>query len=243
VNFNRAAHREVMDSLISEGLPANASALETAVVTSSSGKYSSIVKTGMAHVQDEASQLVSHIAAGLGQSILDFCAGNGGKTLALASITRNSKSLHAMDASPERMAVLEARCREYGAKVDIMTPVHKTFDVVLVDAPCSGAGAGRRNPEAKYVAGPIGFPEVQFKILREASKRVAGNGFIIYSVCTFTPEETGDTVEKFLKAGGFRAVHFDELPFRELLEEAAFGAFTNVPGGDIFYVSVMKKET
>ncbi|MEM4258881.1 MAG: RsmB/NOP family class I SAM-dependent RNA methyltransferase [Candidatus Thermoplasmatota archaeon] len=243
VNLNKSSPDQVVSLLRREQLPAETSHLETAVLTSSLGRYSSAVKECSAHVMDESSQLVAFFAASHGERILDYCAGNGGKSLAMASFGRNMKTIYAYDINLEKQAILEKRCQAYHANVicDQKIPPGG-FDVVLVDAPCTGIGAARRNPEAKYVPGSGDFPKNQLDILREAAQKLDRNGFLMYSVCTFTPDETDQVVEAFLTLErGFRCSWFDDFVLNDLLSRTRFGAFTMVPFGDIFYLSVLQK--
>ncbi len=243
VNQNKSSKAEVMETLEKEKMSVGLSKLETAVLTTSIGKYSSVIKNRCAHVQDESSQLISYITVNLGDKILDFCAGSGGKSLSMASITKNKKTLHAYEINAKKRMTLEQRCREYDANVLVEEDVpDKMFDVVLVDAPCTGIGAARRNPEAKYVEGSGDFPEIQLKILEEAAKKVIDDGSLIYSLCTFTPEETEGVIKLFSKTSGFKVAKANDFGYPNLLLKSKYGAFTNVPNGDIFFVSILRKE-
>jgi len=241
-NLNKSSTQEIIDILNQEKLPATQSNLETAVLTTSNGRYSSAIKNRYAHVQDESSQLVSYMAADLGYSILDFCAGNGGKSLAMASITKNKKTLHAYDLNQKKIATIKKRVIEYNANISIDDKLpKKKFDVVLVDAPCTGIGAARRNPEAKYFDGPGDFPKNQLNILKDAAQIVNNDGIILYSVCTITPEETKDVIENFSEQNQFKIINFKNNLYSKHLIENKYGAFTNIPGGDLFFVSILQK--
>ncbi|MCX6667751.1 MAG: RsmB/NOP family class I SAM-dependent RNA methyltransferase [Euryarchaeota archaeon] len=243
VNQNKSSKAEVIEALKKEKMPVGLSKLETAVITTSIAKYSSVIKNRYAHVQDESSQLISYITVNLGDKILDFCAGSGGKSLSMASITKNKKTLHAYEINAKKRMTLEQRCREYDAKVLVEEDVpDKMFDVVLVDAPCTGIGAARRNPEAKYVEGSGDFPEIQLKILMDAAQKVVDGGSLIYSLCTFTPEETEDVIKQFSKTSGFKVAKANDFGYPNLLLKSKYGAFANVPNGDIFFVSILRKE-
>ena len=242
INFNLSTIEEVTNILEMENLPAEKSNLETAILTSSIGRYSSVVTKNFAHVQDESSQLISYIAVSLGDNILDYCAGNGGKSLAMASISRNSKKIYAYDINPKKRLTLEQRLKKYNAEISVteQSP-EKKFDVVLVDAPCTGIGAARRNPEAKYVDGPGKYPDIQQKILEEAAQKVDSNGFLFYSVCTFTPDETQEVVKKFLKEKDFKISNLNSIAYSQFLNKTHYGAFIFLPKGDIFFISLFKK--
>ena len=122
---------------------------------------------GMVELQDASSQLVAETAgAAPGMTVLDYCAGGGGKTLALAAAMQGRGRLLAWDANPRRMADLPERARRAGAEVRILTDAEcaalkPVCDLVLVDAPCSGTGAWRRKPEGKWRLTPdelAGYP-------------------------------------------------------------------------------------
>ena len=243
VNQNKSSKAEVIETLKKEKMPVGLSKLETAVLTTSIGKYSSVIKNRYAHVQDESSQLISYITVNLGDKILDFCAGSGGKSLSMASITKNKKTLHTYEINVKKRMTLEQRCRDYDAKVLVEEDLaDKMFDVVLVDAPCTGIGAARRNPEAKYVEESGDFPEIQLKILMDAAQKVVDEGSLVYSLCTFTPEETEGVIKQFSKTSGFKVSKAYDFTYSNLLLKNRYGAFANVPNGDIFFVSILRKE-
>lgn len=244
VNFNKTTTENAMTLLQAESLSVEHSALPTALHTTSIGKYSKVVEQHYAHVQDETSQLVSHLTASLGESLFDYCAGNGGKSLAIASLTTNKKKLYAYEKNESKRAILRRRCDEYNANVIVEeTPSEKQFDVVLVDAPCSGLGAARRNPEAKYIQGVGDFPKTQLSILKQAALHIREGGMLLYAVCTITPEETTQVVEAFLSDIAFKVSWFSHQPFEKFLVKGTQGAFTSLPRGDLFFLSVLQKET
>jgi len=243
INFNKSNANEVINILETEGLPAEKSNIETAILTSSVGRYSTVITKNFAHVQDESSQLISFLVVSLGDYILDFCAGNGGKSLAMASISMNSKKIYAFDINPKKRLVLEKRLKDYNAEIIVTDkPSNKKFDVVLVDAPCTGIGAARRNPEAKYVEGPGDYPDMQQKILDDAAKKVKPGGFLFYSVCTFTPSETNEVVKKFIKEKDFKVTNLNNLNYNKFLKKTRYGAFIFLPKADIFFISLLKKQ-
>ena len=231
VNFNKSNRAEVIEMLKKEGLNAKKSLLETSLITESRARYSQVVKKGFAHVQDESSQLVAKITSMLGNKILDYCAGNGGKTLAMASITKNNAIIYVHDENKDRLKTLEKRAILYNAKIFPMDESEK-YDVVLVDAPCTGVGAARRNPEAKYINSLNNFPEKQLEILKNASNFV--KKYLIYSICSFIPEETM-VVEKLNE---FKKINFE----LDGLKKMKSGFFTWLPEGDILFMSILKRK-
>ncbi len=243
VNLNKRTLDEVLCMLQQENIPAERSILPTALLTSSVSKYSTIIQQRFAHVQDESSQLVSFLAASFGDSIFDFCAGNGGKSLAIASMTKNTKNLHAYEMNAAKRTTLKRRCNEYNADVIVIDhPPKEKYDLVLVDAPCTGLGAARRNPEAKYVQSAGGLPQTQLSILKQAARNVRENGLLFYVVCTITPEETAQVIHTFLQDDGFTLTWFADHPYPKFLLRDTSGAFSTLPRGDLFFLSLLKKE-
>jgi 16S rRNA (cytosine967-C5)-methyltransferase len=244
VNLNKSTTDEVISLLHQDSLAAERSVLPTALLTTSIGKYSKVIQERYAHVQDESSQLVAFLATSLGNSLFDFCAGNGGKSLAIASMTKNKKNLHAYEINTTKRTTLKQRCCEYNANVIVEDTVPKSkFDLVLVDAPCTGLGAGRRNPEAKYVEGAKDLPQTQISLLTQAAANVKPGGLLFYAVCTMTPEETSNVIETFMNYNNrFSLLQIEEFPFNKYLLKNSYGFITVPPRGDLFFISVLKKQ-
>lgn len=242
VNFNKSTIDEVISLLQQDSLAAERSVLPTALLTTSIGKYSKVVQERYAHVQDESSQLVAFLVASLGISLFDFCAGSGGKSLAIASMTKNKKKLHAYEINPSKRTTLKQRCCEYDANVIVEDTLPKSkFDLVLVDAPCTGLGAARRNPEAKYVEGPGDLPKTQVSLLKQAATYVKPGGFLFYAVCTITPEETSNVIKTFMNKNRYSLLQIEEFPYNKYLLKDPYGFITALPCGDLFFISVLKK--
>jgi 16S rRNA (cytosine967-C5)-methyltransferase len=242
MNFNKSTMDDVISILQQESLPVERSLLTTAILTSSNSKYSKVIKLRFAHVQDESSQLVSLLATTFGESIFDYCAGNGGKCLSIASITKNKKKLYAYEINIAKRTTLRRRCIEYKANVTIVDNPIEKYDIVLVDAPCTGIGAARRNPEAKYAENPGSLPKTQLSILKQAAGNVNSGGILFYAVCTMTPEETTQVIQTFVDEKEFNPQPFGHFPHKEFLFKDKYGAFSNIPRGDVFFISVLKKE-
>lgn len=242
VNFNKSTTEDVISMLHQQSLPAERSHLQTALLTTSVSKYSKVIQERYAHVQDECSQLVSFLAASLGGSVFDFCAGNGGKSLSIASMTQNKKKLYAYEINATKRTTLKQRCSEYNANVIVEDTLPKRkFDLVLVDAPCTGLGAARRNPEAKYIDGVGDFPKTQISLLSQATAQVKSGGFLFYAVCTITPEETSQVIETAMNANGFSLYSLEDFQYNKYLMKDNYGFFTTLPRGDLFFISVLKK--
>jgi 16S rRNA (cytosine967-C5)-methyltransferase len=243
VNQNRSSMPHVMKMLQTEKIEARKSILDTTILTSSMSKYSEVIKQRFAHVQDENSQFIASLAVLFGESILDYCAGNGGKSLAMASFSKNTKKLTAFETNAAKRAILRRRCSEYDATVLVEdNPPKEPYDVVLVDAPCTGLGAARRNPEAKYIEGPNDFPDTQLSILKSAAQNVHDAGFLLYAVCTITPEETTAVIDAFTRHKEFSISPLNTVPHVEYLQFTPNGAFTVIPQGDLFFLSLLKKD-
>jgi 16S rRNA (cytosine967-C5)-methyltransferase len=170
---------------------------------------------GSLEVQDEGSQLLGLLLAPRrGEMVCDFCAGAGGKTLLLGALMRNSGRLYAFDVSDKRLAKLKPRLARSGlSNVQAQVIAHERdtkvkrlagkFDRVLVDAPCSGLGTLRRNPDLKWRQNPESVAELTAKqqaILQSASRLVKTGGRLVYATCSLLTEENEAIVAAFLAA-------------------------------------------
>ena len=175
---------------------------------------------GLVEVQDEGSQLSALLSgAASGQQVLDLCAGAGGKTLALAAMMGNHGQVYATDADGRRLAPLFQRLERSGARNvqirapkvgrDGLTDLAGRCDVVFVDAPCTGSGAWRRNPDAKWRIRPGALEERvkdQREALETAVRFVKPGGRLVYVTCSLLRCENEDRVSEFLET------HADFLP-------------------------------
>ncbi len=160
--------------------------------------------TGLVELQDAASQaIVADLNLQPGQRVLDYCAGGGGKSLAIAAHV--GVEVFAHDVNPARMRDLPDRAKRAGAQVTILTPdavrSQAPFDVVLVDAPCSGSGSWRRAPAGKWALTPERLKELsalQLSILEETSGYVSPDGTLAYATCSMLNPENQEVVENFL---------------------------------------------
>jgi 16S rRNA (cytosine967-C5)-methyltransferase len=167
---------------------------------------------GWYQVQDEAAQLVSLLLAPQpGETVLDACAGRGGKTGHLAQLMGNQGLIAALDLSGARLAELRQEMQRLGVSIvstqeaglgsTIAAAPPQGFDRVLLDAPCSGLGTLRRNPDIKWAAGKKDLKrhhDTQLKLLQQAAGHVRTGGVLVYAVCSPEPEETVDVVRAFL---------------------------------------------
>lgn len=171
-----------------------------------------LVREGLVEPQDEAAQLCALlVAAEPGMQVVDYCAGAGGKSLALAAQMRNKGQVYALDRDPRRLQRLVPRAQRAGARNIQARPIRADdpwarelagrCDRVLVDAPCSGTGTWRRNPEARFRLTPdmlASHLRRQDQVLRDAADLVRPGGRLIYATCSLLPEENEDRVAAFL---------------------------------------------
>ncbi|KAE9510881.1 RsmB/NOP family class I SAM-dependent RNA methyltransferase [Candidatus Liberibacter asiaticus] len=164
---------------------------------------------GWFEIQDEGSQIVSNLTAITNSSqILDFCAGGGGKTLALSMLLNNKGQIHAWDNNKSRMAPIVARIKRAGihnvqlhSSWESLHNLQEHFTTVLVDAPCSGTGTWRRRPDIKWRLSQknlIERTEEQKKILEESAQFVRPEGYLVYITCSILPEENIQQINYFL---------------------------------------------
>jgi 16S rRNA (cytosine967-C5)-methyltransferase len=197
-------------------------------------------------IQDEGSQLVTLLSgAKPGQTVVDLCAGAGGKTLALAALMDNSGRLFATDLDARRLAPLHERLARSGASiVEIRIPrsrgheplaeIEGQADLVLVDAPCTGSGTWRRNPDAKWRVRPGALAERvkdQAEVLARAARLLKPGGRIAYITCSVLPEENDAAIEAFLARNpGFAAVPQNEMLASEHSDFSLLGRFATIRG-------------
>jgi 16S rRNA (cytosine967-C5)-methyltransferase len=224
-------------------------------------------REGLFEQMDEGSQLVAEVTAPPPRGeLLDACAGAGGKTLALAALLGGRGRVLALDVDARRLDELRRRARRAGASnvaarrilggrlPPEVSPTrrsggHRGFDRVLVDAPCSGSGTLRRNPEARWRLSEAEldtFPARQLELLATYAPRVAPGGRLIYATCSVLPSENDAVVEAFLR----EAPDFARVPLKEVLGRAraeALGDGTwlrllpQVHGTDGFTAAVLRR--
>ncbi len=191
-------------------------------------KLDAFVK-GQVEVQDEGSQLLALLLdAKRGEMVVDFCAGAGGKTLAIGATMRNTGRLYALDTSAHRLDALKPRlARSTLSNVHPAAIAHERddrvkrlagkIDRVLVDAPCSGLGTLRRNPDLKWRQSPQSVAEMNVKqaaILQSAARLVKSGGRLVYATCSLLPEENEAIAEAF----GAANPDFAPMDVAEVLE-------------------------
>ena len=221
-------------------------------------------RRGLFEVQDEGSQLVGLLVAPRpGEKVVDLCAGAGGKTLQLAALMRNRGSLYACDVAAARLERLRPRLRRAGignvrlvsgapALERRLRRLEGLVDAVLVDAPCSGTGTLRRNPDIKWrpidLAGRV---EVQRKLLARAARLVRPGGRLVYATCSVLDEENAAVVEGFLAGNAdFRAEPAEAILRRQgvglggdaFTPEGALQLYPHRHQTDGFYAAVLSRQ-
>ena len=188
---------------------------------------SAAFKDGLFEMQDEGSQLVALLTdTAPGMRVIDFCAGAGGKTLSLAAQMHNKGRILAWDVSAKRLSQLPVRLKRAGvdntewrviaSEQDSYIKRHKlSADRVVVDAPCSGTGTWRRNPDLKWRFTLQDLAEVkdaQARILQSAARLVKQGGRLVYATCSVLPEENEEQIAHFLTAHpNFRVVCAEKI--------------------------------
>jgi 16S rRNA (cytosine967-C5)-methyltransferase len=203
-----------------------------------------VFATGQLEVQDEGSQLLALLTdAKRGEMVVDFCAGAGGKTLALGASMRNTGRLYAFDTSGHRLAALKPRLARSGLsnvypvqiaheRDDRIKRLAGKIDRVLVDAPCSGLGTLRRNPDLKWRQSPQSVQrmrEQQAAILRSAARLLKPGGRLVYATCSLLEVENQAIAAAFTES---HPQEFKSLPIAGLLERAHSGATEELVSGD-----------
>jgi 16S rRNA (cytosine967-C5)-methyltransferase len=217
VNVLKTDRMSLMERMRKEGLSVSATAFSSDGVTIQNAPPVSKIPflgSGIYQIQDEAAQLIAYLVNPKpGEKILDVCAAPGSKTTHLAQLMGNRGTIHALDINGQRLRLLRESCRRMGIrnvtvlKRDVTRALScfegQKFDAILVDAPCTGWGTIRRNPDIKW---QTGFQDIsrlallQQKILDSVAGLLKETGRLIYSTCTVYEEENEDVVSGFLRA-------------------------------------------
>lgn len=227
VNTLRAARDDMLVGLRSLGVDAQETPFSPYGIRIPSGErlgalqHTQFFESGAFEFQDEASQLVTQLCGVKpGQRVLDLAAGAGGKSLALAALMRNRGEILAYDVDARRLKQLTPRARRAGATIIRTTDKPSAaawgdgeFDLVLIDAPCSGSGTWRRSPELKWRLTPerLGeFTLLQSKLIDEGARHTRTGGRIVYVTCSLLACENEDICKAFLeRSDGFRRISAD----------------------------------
>ena len=202
-------------------------------------------KNGWFEVQDASSQLVAEfLDVKPGMKVVDTCAGAGGKTLHLAALMKNTGQLTAMDIYESKLKKLKIRARRNGVHnitmkiIDSTKPIkklHNKADRVLIDAPCSGFGVLRRNPDAKWKLEPEFLDrirDVQEDLLMRYSKIVKQGGKLVYATCSILPSENQNQIKKFLASAEGKQFNF--------VKDQSILAYKS--GFDGFYMALLERK-
>lgn len=264
VNTQKMTREQVAASLAEEGLPAEATPYSPVGLRRSKRSplfQTKAFKSGWLEVQDEGSQLLSYLLdAQPHLNTVDFCAGAGGKTLHIAALQQNSGSVYAFDISEKRLAKFKPRLKRSG--LDNIRPrvirdendiyikrLRGRIDRVLVDAPCSGVGTLRRNPDIKWRE--IKLDEIvalQQRILAAAAQLLKPGGRLVYATCSLLAQENQDIVNHFLANNPA----FQLVPVNRVLQQQqinltmpteVFQLFPHVHHTDGFFAAVLERVT
>jgi 16S rRNA (cytosine967-C5)-methyltransferase len=216
VNIIKASREEALEALEREGIRAEATLISPLGIRVSGRPalaQTELFKNGWVEIQDEGSQMVAvAVDAQPGMSVVDFCAGAGGKTLAIAAAMNNKGRVVACDVLGGRLKRARERfrradlhnieVRELSSETDDWVKRNAgKYDRVLVDAPCSGTGVWRRNPDARWKKLGPGLEELvplQARILKSAARLVKAGGKLVYATCSLLPDENEEQVDAFL---------------------------------------------
>lgn len=200
-------------------------------------------KKGWFEVQDASSQMVAEMLNPIpGIRVVDTCAGAGGKTLHLASLMQNKGQIIALDIYKKKLIELKRRAKRAKAfnvetrhieNNKVIKKLHKSADAVLIDAPCSGLGVLRRNPDSKWKLTPEFVHKIQNtqqEILQDYSKILKPNGVLVYATCSILPSENTKQIQKFLNS--------DAGQYFKLIKEQSI--FTHQTGQDGFYMAKLQ---
>jgi 16S rRNA (cytosine967-C5)-methyltransferase len=191
---------------------------------------SATFQAGLVELQDVASQaVVETLALRKGQRILDYCAGGGGKALALAALA--DSAVDAWDSDAARMQDIAKRAERAGADITCLTEKPSgQYDIVLCDVPCSGSGAWRRAPQGKWLLTSERLTQlgnVQGDILQQAARLVSPGGVLVYTTCSLLAQENMDQLAKFTEATPGWICDFSRQ-------------FLPIEGGDGFFVGHLR---
>lgn len=237
VNLSRATRDQARGALLRDGIESQPHDLaETALEITSNPRrvvQSAAFQDGWVELQDAASQaVIARLDIPAKARVLDYCAGGGGKALALAD--RGGVRVFAHDANPDRMRDIPTRAARAGVEIDCLTTIELSsregFDLVLCDAPCSGSGAWRRAVEGKWALTPARLDELcalQAEILDDAAQLVAPGGVLAYATCSLFEVENDVQVQSFM-------ARHSSFP---LLEQTQY---TPLHGGDGFFIALFR---
>ncbi len=237
VNLAKATLPAAIAALAEAGIAAEADPeIRTALLVTENARKISGSRAyleGLVELQDRSSQaIVLQLPLRDGHKVLDYCAGGGGKTLAMANLVR--AKFHAHDAFAQRMKDLPERARRAGAKITQPADPGAAgpYDLVLCDVPCSGSGSWRRDPMGKWALTSARLAQIcqmQSEILDRAAQLIQPAGVLAYATCSILQEENEDQVASFVaRQSGWVCTHALRLPVSEK--------------GDGFFIAILKRQ-
>jgi len=266
VNRLKADRDAVLEQLQSEDIPARATDLSPVGIVIGENRNLNaheLVKSGVLEIQDEAAQVAALLAqAAPGMQVMDYCAGGGGKTLAMGADMENSGRIIALDIDARRMRDVASRCKRADLTIAetrvfpaddeesaFLDALRAKMDCVFVDAPCSGSGAWRRQPEQKWHLTAERLAELtalQADILQEASTYVAPGGRLIYATCSILEQENSAQVDHFLAQNpDFQVTEFAPIWTEAEIGKEPTGKFLELTpelyGTDGFFAGVLTR--
>ncbi len=261
INKLKTSQEELEQKLKDEGFSYSTTIFspDGIVLTDSTGpvQKTGLFREGLLRMQDEGAQLVSYLVNPKNNdNVLDVCAGSGGKTTHLAAILKNDGHILAIDRHEGKLTELRKEIERLGinntqtkqADLSIMLPdtLAEKFDQVLVDAPCSGTGTLRRNPEIKWRIKTIDLAnhtKTQTIILQNAATAVKKGGFLIYCTCSLMPAENEDVIRQFLSNNPqFTLAPIPEAINKKLINKNGFfRAYPHIHNTDGFFGAVLQR--
>ncbi len=263
VNTHKATREAVLERLLGEGYkatPTPHSPWGIRLADNPALNRHPLFVDGSIEVQDDGSQLLALlVGARRGEMVCDFCAGAGGKTLAIGAMMANSGRLYAFDVADKRLIKLKPRLARSGLSnvmPQLLSSENDTrvkrlagkLDRVLVDAPCSGFGTLRRNPDLKFRQSPESVAELtqkQAAILRSAARLLKPGGRLVYATCSLLPEENEQIIDAFLREGGFTLLPVNEVLSQTKIQLAESESYLRLSpardGTDGFFAAVLVK--
>ena len=234
-NLARTDRDAAIAALAEEGIDARPHPLaSTAIEVTGNARrvrQSGAFAAGLVELQDAASQAVVEALPSLkGLNVLDFCAGGGGKALAMAAL---GARVHAHDIAPARMKDIPDRAQRAGVHITVTQRPAGPFDLVLVDAPCSGSGSWRRDPWGKWALDQARLDSLlrtQMQVLDQAARLVAPGGWLAYATCSLLRCENDLRIKAFLDQAAGYAVHGSLR-------------LTPLDGGDGFFLATLGRKT
>ena len=232
------------ESIFTETLPNHPDALK--LVERANVFKTDAFKKGYFEVQDASSQLVAaYLDVQPGMKVIDTCAGAGGKTLHLSALMQNKGQIIAMDIYESKLRKLKVRAKRNKAhnidlkeinSTKVIKKLHNKADRVLIDAPCSGLGVLKRNPDSKWKLQPEfidNIKAIQQDILQSYSKMVKPGGKLVYATCSVLPSENQEQVKQFLTSESGKEFIF--VSDKKILASES--------GYDGFYMALLEKNT